>query len=577
MNLSRFTCGAICASLLAACSAHQSTSLIPIATPSQSNANSFHATISSSTIQSTAVALDGPIAAIFSGGFTIESGPSYGYVHVDPISSEIVSADTGSISVGNYALAVGTMSSDDASLSAQYVAGFTSKPTSTQVTGTYLAAKGYGIQIEGPNGYLPILVSSSTSISGNPAVGEPVTVTGIGSVNSAILAGSISAGAVPTPSAPTHVLTADYYGPPYGPTTLTPSQLAPYLTWASSLITYSNELADAGIKTMVYTDANRIVPDSPLWSSPSNAFAHTCSGDLITDYFDNTTFTLMNNGSTALQSAYDSYISSWTSGNSVNAIFEDDVVVPSYYPAGFFSPGLPCDYSDSSWLANERSLEASINHDTIINGLSALNDEGPSLSVQVLSNPSTIGGMFENCVYESTDPDGVWVWTALENTQLEVTAERKIFQCMDTDGTQADDAYAGRIYTLASFLMTYNPAYSVLWELYGTPSGFHVMPESQLVPLDPVVPTPSTVSNLESNDVYFREYRECYYAGRLIGQCAMVVNNDRAVHATPALTLSYHHTLVLSGNGVLDGGTVSFEGPAPPSSLGAESAFIAVP
>ncbi len=378
-----------------------------------------------------------------------------------------------------------------------------------------------------------------------------------------------------------HVLTASYLGRPFGSTTVSPSRAAPYLSWASTGVQNTNAMAAVGMKTEVYVDANRQTSTDPLYIANEAAFNHACGGARIHDYFDRVTQYLMNNGSSTFRAAYAAYVRTKTAGYHVDAMYEDDTVAPSQYGSGFFSPGLPCGYTLSGWLNAERGMEASINHSTIVNGLSAFVNHGPAANVIALTeNPSTIGANLESCYVAngSVHEEGSWVWTATENTEIELAGRHKLFQCMPIDTTAAAYAVPSRIWTIASFLMTYNPSYSMIWENYGTPSKVGVMPESQLVPTSPLVATPSNISGLEkSAGVYAREYRTCYYAGHSIGQCAVVVNSNRYSAAAPRLSLAYHHTMQLHGYGVLDGGTATFAGSAHPSTMGALSAFVAVP
>lgn len=151
----------------------------------------------------------------------------------------------------------------------------------------------------------------------------------------------------------------------------------------------------------------------------------------------------------------------------------------------------------------------------------------------------------------------------------------KFFICYSNDLTSASAAIAPRVYTYASYLLTYNLSTSMIWEYWGTTSGYTVEPESELVATSPVVAAPSSVSSLQtSTGAYGRRYNTCYIAAKAVGPCAVVVNPDSANSHTFPYT-GYHHTLLLSGGGVLDGGTISAAGPAPPSSLGPLTAAIA--
>ena len=57
----------------------------------------------------------------------------------------------------------------------------------------------------------------------------------------------------------------------------------------------------------------------------------------------------------------------------------------------------------------------------------------------------------------------------------------------------------------------------------------------------------------------------------------MVVNPDYYAHPRPTLTYAYHHTINLHGNGLADGGTVTFDGPAAPTTLANQTGYVLVP
>ncbi len=515
----------------------------------------------------------------------MEGTAGQGYVHVNTTSSTSLNTYGGSATVGHYALLVGTGSVSTA-LSAVYIATFTSAPGQVTLHGTYSQATPYGFEMKTTDyGIVPVMTSTTTSLSGTLVAGGEVTVEGTGNSNDAILAASVASAGASTSSPATisqlHVPTADYLLSPNGTTTVTPAQAAPYLDWAETGVSNTPAIYNAGIKTMVYFDTDRLVPDDALYATLSGSeYEETCSGARISDDQDNVTQYVTNPASSATRSAVDAYVTAATAGYPVDAIYEDDADPLGEYPSSYFSPGAPCDYSDSAWIAGEEEMLAGYGHDTFVNGFSNMTEAAPIPSTtQLLANASTIGGNMESCYTRDASPieEGSWVWTGTENTSLLVTGEEKYFECWAMDTGTASSEIASRIYTLASYLMTYNPTFSILREGYATPSGLHVMPESQFVPMQPVVAQPSNVSTLEESYVYVREYRACYYAGKLIGQCAMVVNNDTASHPTPALALTYTHTLTLSGDGILDGGSVGFDGAAPPSSVPALSAFIALP
>ena len=533
----------------------------------------------------TLIAFEGEVSALRTGGYTMQGTAGQGYLHINTTSSTTLNTYGGSAVVGHYALLVGTGSVSTA-LSAVYIATFTSAPGQVTLRGTYSQATPYGFEMKAPGyGIVPVMTSTATSLSGTLVAGGAITVEGTGNSNDAILAASVASAGSSTSSPSTisqlHVPTADYLASPFGTTTVTPAQAAPHLTWAETGVTNTPAIYNAGIKTMVYFDMDRLVTDDSLYAQLSGSeYEETCSGARVSDYEDNVTQYVVNPASSAARSAIDAYVTAATAGYPVNAIYEDDADPLGEYASSYFSPGAPCNYSDAAWISGEEEMLAGYGHDTFVNGFSNMTEAAPiPTTTQLLTTASTVGGNMESCYTRDESPieEGSWVWTGTENTSLLVTGEGKYFECWGMDTGAASSETASRIYTLASFLMTYNPTYSIFRESYATASGLHVMPESQLVPMQPIVAQPSNVSALEASYVYVREYHACYYAGTLIGQCAMVVNSDTAAHPTPALALTYTHTLTLSGNGILDGGSAGFDGATPPSSVPALSAFVALP
>jgi len=234
--------------------------------------------------------------------------------------------------------------------------------------------------------------------------------------------------------------------------------------------------------------------------------------------------------------------------------------------------GVPCNYTPQGWLQADVNEAAAFGYPLIYNGAALGN-------MSMNQAPNVVGGMSETC-YTATGANHVLnhrtygsVWQAHENLELQMAQQNRLFFCLDTSYTDATDTDL-RQYDVASFLLTYNAQSSVLFEFYSTPSRLRTEPESELVPLYPVVPTPSDISALQvSTNVYAREYNACYVWGASVGACAVVVNTDPS-SSHPFPYTKYHHTMTLSGVGVLDGGTMSTSGP-PPATLAPVSARIA--
>jgi hypothetical protein len=90
-----------------------------------------------------------------------------------------------------------------------------------------------------------------------------------------------------------------------------------------------------------------------------------------------------------------------------------------------------------------------------------------------------------------------------------------------------------------------------------------VFPEWQLVPLQPKT-TASDVSGYQlASGVYMRQWAHCFNQGVSVGPCAVAVNpSPTATVPTPP---GYTRHVVLSGDGVLDGGSLSISTGVPPT------------
>jgi hypothetical protein len=121
-----------------------------------------------------------------------------------------------------------------------------------------------------------------------------------------------------------------------------------------------------------------------------------------------------------------------------------------------------------------------------------------------------------------------------------------------------------RLYTYASFLLSYDPHRAVYQvELATPPSHLNVFPEMLFVPEQPAYTANDVSGYLQSSGVYLRKFRYCYYRGAYKGPCAVAVNpSPTAAVQTPA---GYTRHIVLTGAGVLDGGKLSFETSIPPT------------
>jgi len=485
---------------------------------------------------------------------------------------------------GLYAQVVGTGPSNN--FTGTFAAIGSTAPGSVTVTGTAIAATSYGFTLNAGSGYsaVPIVMNGLTAVGGAPlAAGATVKVVGTGWQSLAVTAQQIIVSAPPAPDptptpapiAQKHVLTADYLGTPYGTTKISWSAAAPYLSWAQVSPSNANSVSAAGIKTQYYLDPNQTANNGdPMWSSVESEFAHDCNGNRLSFSYSNETMYQMQISDPSLINQFANNIQQVVAKSHYDLLWEDGTGVLS--TVGIST--MPCNYSDAQWLQYGQSLNAVSPIPVMFNGLGELNGQQPSQSLAYLNNSNTIGGNFEYCYSSSANPKiNGWVWQATENTELQIAATNRLFECQLRNLTDPSTQTDARIYAIASFFLTYNPATSILWEEFPTASGLHVLPESQFVMLQPKVAAPASVIGLQtSGGTYAREYAQCFYAGKFVGPCAVVINADNGT-THPFPFPQYTHTLTLSGGGVLEGGSVSTSGPAPPIAVPQDSAIIAFP
>lgn len=408
-----------------------------------------------------------------------------------------------------------------------------------------------------------ILASCAGPSSGNGGLGAP----------------GASAWRESTSGVPDHVMTSDFYNG--ASENVTPQQAAPYLTWAEPPPVDQGPLDEVGIKTLFYLDPTYQMKTGPLYNRIKSTFAHTCSGRRIhrTDYQN--PFYLMSRNNVLAQLAK-TFIAGLFSVNPYDGIYEDSAggLVTDWLS------GRPCRFKLDPWIALDASLENTIAQPIVPSSLDGYRRNASGIwknnphSVGLAFGQYSLGGTTEEC-YSNQSNQFVnrisdTLWEAVENTEIELLAHKKLLFCMPNIPV-AGDSQAGltyRMYDDASFLLTYDPSYAILWEVFTTPSNFHVFPESQLVPLDPSQSQPADISQLNVNGAYVRAYGSCYYAGTLVGPCASVVNPSSSNSVPNPMYGSYYHTLVLSGAGVLDGGTATFNGSAAPETLPPQSAYV---
>lgn len=586
-------CAAAFGLLIAGCSSHAG-NLVPN-TPADSadvGQPTTQSTIAAAAVASSqTVRIEGPVSGVTSGHFIVHT--TAGYVSVTTNAATKFVSGSARFASGVYALVTGT-GSTSSGVTAAFVGSYTTSPATLLTKGVVGGQTPYGFTLkrDGDGLYVPVATTKSTTSTAALSAGAQIQITGRGTTAGGVFADSIvPAGsstptsapnpttATPAPSSvPKHLMTAEYFMGRYGTRSVTPATAARVLTWAQTSVADSDAISAAGIKTQVYEDPNRWATTEAMYAgSTESMFAHTCNGGRITSLYHGLTRYVTNPASTSLQSHYRTFVANQTAGHHVDAIFEDDAgPLSGYAPYTPFSPSMPCSYTDSAWVTGAMALDNAVGLPVITNGLNSLNGHNPSVMTTALAARNIMGGVYEHCYSDnSTTKVHSWAWTAIENTQLIALHDGKQFWCMARNTNAAYTQIDPRIWVLASFLMTYDPNKSVFFEEFGTASGLSVMPESKLVALNPTTPLPSTVDGLKtSTGTYAREFGACYIGGSAVGGCAVIVNDDSTVSHPNPFGTKYRHTIALSGNGILDGGTVSAAGGAPPSSIPPIKAYV---
>ena len=352
---------------------------------------------------------------------------------------------------------------------------------------------------------------------------------------------------------------------------VSPTQAAPFLTWAAVNVSDANAFSSAGIKTVLYTDPNRVSPTERMYTNDETTFAHDCKGDRITILGRPGPKYQMDPASAHLLRLWQAWVRSALRRGHYDAIFDDSA------DSVHNTSALPCGFDQTRWTEASNLLNANLGQPIVYNGLGTLVPPYNKPPVAIMLNPTTLGGELEGC-YESTTTQIPirTVWNNYETTELTMSTEQKPFVCRGI--TTLPPNIPLRMYMYASFLLTYDPASSMISEKFSTPSNLGVFPEDTFVALNPVIPTPASIASLQTAQWTFgRQYGACYLGGQSVGTCAVVVNADgpRQLHPFPWPGM-YQHTLALSGAGVLDGGTATVSSVPPSAQVRGTSAIIAI-
>ncbi len=387
----------------------------------------------------------------------------------------------------------------------------------------------------------------------------------------------------PPSSVPEHVQTAEYL---WSSTerAADKSAYAPYLTWAYAVYSQYAEVRRAGIKTVLYV--NPFVPEPMEKVEFPKIMRHPeletmdCTGNAVRAY-SGSSYLLDVRKAGATQFArevVDDYIDDIHeqnpgAGTPIDLLFVDNT--NEFYG---MQP-LPCNFDQKQWTQGVENALSQIRFPMVVNTLTVRPSVVPA-KVAVLQGRNIVGVQYERCFADTQ-------WTAEQVAQiLTLQLLRRLhkpagpgFWCYVNGprgvGT-ASNVIPQRLFDYASFLLTYDPKYSVYQTAYSSPpSTFKVLPETQFVPMLPVTNATDIEQLRTSGGAYVQQFRYCYYRRKLLGSCEVAVNPNSGTAEVPNEG-GYRHSIALSGNGVLDGGTVSFNG-TPQDDLAPGTAEILIP
>jgi hypothetical protein len=370
------------------------------------------------------------------------------------------------------------------------------------------------------------------------------------------------------------------YGYGGTPISVPVASVKPYVSWAQTAQAYAPALRAAGVKVDVYLNFWRNYShDHPnigyLDLKPGGAHAAAeaklCNGTVIYDptYYGGYEADARSSAALPHAQIYTNYRLNSYNGN-YDAVFTDDTNAMGGIP-------LPCNYSIGPYITAINRINTALRVPIFFSAFGAISN--PSAQIPLLQPANVLGGLCEIC-YAAWKRVGTTLvdyvhtgsrWYGVEQAEIQTVAQHKIYWVYARAAGDPVVETGIRKYIYASFLLTYDYRYAMLQVAFRTAHGFPIMPETGLVPMNPLTTATTPAGYRRSTGAYMREFANCYYRGVNHGKCAVVVNPSTATVRVP--TTAYAHSLVLSGSGVLDGGTVRFTG-GRVTSLGSAGAAI---
>jgi hypothetical protein len=228
--------------------------------------------------------------------------------------------------------------------------------------------------------------------------------------------------------------------------------------------------------------------------------------------------------------------------------------------------------SDEEYIAGATAMLRAAGKPLMINGGDP-RGTGPAYGGRFLDLPFVTSQQHEGCFnnggrYLYSDKDDKF--RREQTSLLTVMSHRKSAVCYPTGDTTPPH----RLYAYASWLLTYDPRYSVYLMAVKQSDGEALYPEIELVPLLPRQ-TPGSIDDLRRGPLYVREFGACAIGGSSIGSCAAIVNPSDQVVPVPSLAVKYARHVALDPQSLYHGGKARAENGAP-AALAPQTATILV-
>lgn len=335
--------------------------------------------------------------------------------------------------------------------------------------------------------------------------------------------------------------------------------------------------AAGGRYAVAYTDPTYVPYCVPPFTPPAgpcagpignlvreeSAWLHDASGERVrrADSYTHEYQEILNPGSPYARAAYTRYTRALAAQAPIDLFFADDsgsaLDGPGDSPRnGLFYRfnGVAAEISgDAQWLRDEQGLLAAAARPVIVNGGGPGGQ--PAYAGAFLHNRNVVGQNEEDCFSRegglpvASADDGRW--QAMENALLAITHDRVYAICMMKGTPQP----ATRLYALASWWLSYDPAWSVAAPVEPAPDGHAVFAEYAIVPRAPLQTAGPDIGALARAGVYVREFARCYQDGRPLGPCAALVNPSASqTLPVPRFAYPYGRHLELDDRSAYAGG-----------------------